>query len=230
MSRAADGHAESAENAESASATLRALRVSQGAEAVIEPTDHFGLPVFAKRRRAKPYRDARLDARLRDARTRDEANLLMAARIAGVPVPVVYDADRAGAVVLVEPIAGRTLREVLAEDRDPVAVARVRTLGRLLRRLHDAGMTHGDPTTSNVLVPDAADPASLVLIDFGLGSFTEEPEERGVDLHLVEEAFEATDARAAALVDAFLEAYGNQGSAAAARRRLEAIRERGRYR
>ena len=208
----------------------RSLFPQSGAEAVIEPAEHLGRAVLAKRRLPKPYRDARLDAHLRDARTRDEANLLMAARVAGVPVPVVYDADRAGAVVLVEPIAGRTLREVLAEDRDATAIARVRTLGKLLRRLHDAGMTHGDPTTSNVLVPDAADPASLVLIDFGLGSFTEEPEERGVDLHLVEEAFEATDARAATLVEALLDAYGTDGPAAAARRRLEAIRERGRYR
>ena len=207
------------------------IPVSSGAEAVIEPAHHLGMAVLAKRRKPKPYRDARLDARLRDARTRDEANLLMAARAAGVPVPVVYDADRAAAVLLLEPIAGRTLRDVLAADHDtPLAAKRLWHLGRLLRRLHGAGMTHGDPTTSNVLVPDATDPASLVLIDFGLGAFTEEPEERGVDLHLLEEALEATDARAEALVAALLDGYGTDGMATASVRRLEAIRERGRYR
>lgn len=205
-------------------------RLASGAEAVLEPADHLGLPVLAKRRLPKAYRDARLDAVLRDGRTRDEANLLMAARAAGVPVPVVYDAHRADAVLLLEPVAGPTLRDALAKDGDDAAVARLRELGRLLRRLHGAGMTHGDPTTSNVLVPDPADPASLVLIDFGLGAFTEEPEERGVDLHLLEEALEATDARAGRLVAALLDGYGEDGPSAAARRRLEAIRERGRYR
>lgn len=206
------------------------IPVSSGAEATIESVEHLGRAVLAKRRLPKSYRDARLDARLRDARTRDEANLLMAARQAGLPVPVVYDADRAASVLLLEPIAGPTLRETLEGDRDDTAAERLRHLGRLLRRLHGAGMTHGDPTTSNVLVPDPADPASLVLIDFGLGSFTEEAEERGVDLHLLEEALEATDARAHHLITALLDGYGSEGIAAAARRRLEAIRERGRYR
>jgi N6-L-threonylcarbamoyladenine synthase/protein kinase Bud32 len=209
------------------------FRRQSGAEAVIEPADHLGHAVLAKRRLVKPYRDARLDARLRDGRTRDEANLLMAARQAGVPVPLVYDSDRAGAVILLEPVAGPTLREALEADGDAVADRRLGALGALLRRLHGAGLTHGDPTTSNVLVPDPADPASLVLIDFGLGAFTEEPEERGVDLHLVEEALEATDARSHALVAAFLAGYAGDGKdalAAATLRRLEAIRDRGRYR
>lgn len=203
---------------------------AQGAEAVIEPTDHLGRAVLAKRRLVKPYRDARLDARLRDGRTRDEANLLMAARQAGVPVPVVYDSDRAGAVILLEPIAGTTLRQALEGDAPEVAGQRLRALGAALGRLHGAGMTHGDPTTSNVLVPDAAQADRLVLIDFGLGAFTEEAEERGVDLHLLEEALEATDARSHALFAAFLEGYGTGPVAAGALRRLEAIRERGRYR
>lgn len=209
----------------------------QGAEATLEGVDHLGRPVLAKRRLAKAYRDARLDARLRDARTRDEGNLLVTARRAGVPVPVVYDIDRAGAMVLLEPIAGRTLRESLLSDGPSAAARRLEELGRIVRRLHGAGLAHGDLTTSNVLVPDRPDlaehdpgPAGLVLIDFGLGCFTEEPEERGVDLHLLEEALQATDERAADLFTAFLGGYGDDALATAALRRLEAIRERGRYR
>jgi Kae1-associated kinase Bud32 len=201
---------------------------TQGAEALLQPDEHFGRAVLAKRRVAKPYRDARLDARLRDGRTRDEGHLLLSARRAGVAVPVVYDIDRAGATVVLEPIAGRTLRDALMSDTDAAAAQRFGELGRTVRRLHGAGLAHGDLTTSNVLVPDAG--GALVLIDFGLGSFTEEPEERGVDLHNLEEALEATDARAGALFAAFLDGYGTDVLAAAARRRLEAIRERGRYR
>ncbi|MEA3136000.1 MAG: bifunctional N6-L-threonylcarbamoyladenine synthase / protein kinase Bud32 [Thermoplasmata archaeon] len=203
---------------------------TRGAEAVLEPGEHFGRPVLAKRRAPKAYRHAALDAALRDGRTRDEGNLLLAARAAGVPVPVVYDTDRAGGTILLEPIAGLTLRSQLEVDDEATAGARLRRLGALLRLLHESGLTHGDPTTSNVLVPDAAKADGLVLIDFGLGAFTEDAEDRAVDLHLLEEALEATDARAAGLLAAFLDGYGTGGRADAALRRLEAIRDRGRYR
>jgi Kae1-associated kinase Bud32 len=202
----------------------------RGAEAILEPAVHLGRDVLAKRRSAKAYRHPALDASLRDARTRDEGNLLVAARAAGVPVPVVYDTDRADGTLLLEPVAGRTLREQLERDAPGVAEGRLRRLGELVRRLHDHGLAHGDPTASNVLVPDPADPASLVVIDFGLGAFTEDAEDRAVDLHLLEEALEATDARAAALFSSFLAGYGGGPRAEAVLRRLEAIRERGRYR
>ncbi|HUR63836.1 MAG TPA: KEOPS complex kinase/ATPase Bud32 [Candidatus Thermoplasmatota archaeon] len=228
-------HAERAQRAQAPSAGLRDLRVS-GAEAVLGPADHLGRTVLAKCRVPKAYRHATLDAALRDGRTRDEANLLVAARAAGVPVPVVYDSDRAGGTLMLEPIAGRTLREQLEADAaagpraSKVADARLHRLGKLVRLLHDHGLAHGDPTTSNVLVPDGADPHHLVLIDFGLGAFTEDAEDRAVDLHLLEEALEATDDRAGDLFAAFLAGYGTGGKADAALRRLEAIRERGRYR
>jgi len=195
---------------------------------VLEPSNHLGRAVLAKRRLPKGYRHPALDASLRDARTRDEANLLVAARRAGVPVPLVYDADRAGATIVLEPVAGPTLREQLERDDAPAAAGRLEELGRLLSRLHRAGLVHGDPTTSNVLVPGDARP--LLLLDFGLGGFSEDPEARGVDLHLVEEALAATDARAADLVAAFLRGYGDGPIESAARKRLDAIRERGRYR
>lgn len=209
------------------------FRRSQGAEAVVAPDSHFGRAVLAKRRGTKAYRHPALDAALRDGRTRDEGNLLVAARAVGVPVPVVYDTDRAAGTILLEPIAGRTLREQLEEDAagpQTVPAARLHRLGQLVRLLHENGMTHGDPTTSNVLVPDATAVGGLVLIDFGLGAFTEDAEDRAVDLHLLEEALEATDARADGLFAAFLSGYGTGGRADAALRRLEAIRERGRYR
>lgn len=228
-------HAEHAETAEPTFPKFRGLRVS-GAEAVLEPQAYFGRAVLAKRRAPKAYRHADLDARLRDGRTRDEGNLLVAARAVGVPVPVVYDTDRAAGAILLEPVAGRTLREQLEADAlgggegRATAERRLRRLGALVRLLHENGMAHGDPTTSNVLVPDAADADRLVLIDFGLGAFTEDAEDRAVDLHLLEEALEATVERAPGLFAAFLAGYGTGGRADAALRRLEAIRERGRYR
>ncbi|MFO1534236.1 MAG: KEOPS complex kinase/ATPase Bud32 [Thermoplasmatota archaeon] len=201
-----------------------------GAEAKIEPMEWMGRPAVAKRRLAKPYRHPELDARLRSERTREEANLLLAARRAGIPVPVLYDADRAASTLVLEQVDGPTLRQALESDADAVAAQRLAALGRTVGRLHGAGMAHGDLTTSNVLLPDPADPGRLTLIDFGLGAFGEEPEPRGVDLHLVEEALAATDARHQALFAAFLEGYcATARRAADALQRLDDIRARGRY-
>lgn len=202
----------------------------RGAEARIEPATHLGRDAVRKVRHARAYRHAALDARLRDERTRDEAALLLAARAAGVPVPVVYDADRRGTTLTLERVPGRTLREALATDGDAQAAARLRALGVAVAQLHDGGATHGDLTSGNVLVPDGAGADGLVLIDFGLGQLTRESEPRGVDLHLVEEALEAADARAPALLEAFLAGYGDGPARADALRRLEEIRARGRYR
>lgn len=214
----------------SASGSAAPSRLALGAEAEIVSSHHLGRHVLEKRRLAKGYRHPDLDARLRAERTRDEANLLVAARRAGVAVPIVYDVDRQAATLRIEPIAGRTLRDTLApagaSDRHVLAA----TLGRTLARLHDAGITHGDLTTSNVMVPDR-DPAALTLIDFGLGAATMEAEPRGVDLHLLEEALEATVADAQALFSTFLQAYRDHAAGAAeAIARLEDIRLRGRNR
>lgn len=210
--------------------STRAIAMIQGAEATVHEVEWLGRTVLAKDRVPKAYRHPRLDDRLRAERTRDEANLLIQARRAGVPVPVVYEVDREAARILMERIQGPSLRHVLLDDGDEMAVRRLQYLGELTGRLHDAGLTHGDLTTSNVLVPDPSRGDHLVLIDFGLGQFSQEPEPRGVDLHLVEEALEATDARAEKLMDAFLDGYMGCASAKAALQRLEDIRLRGRYR
>ncbi len=203
----------------------------QGAEAAIEPTTWLGREVLRKRRIPKTYRHPELDARLRDERTRDEANLLAASRRAGVPVPAVYDVDRQGASITMEVIQGTAMRDVLPDDDDATAAARMETLGGHIARMHEAGITHGDLTTSNILVPHITDHTSMVLIDFGLGQSTMDGEQRAVDLHLVEEALEATDGRAHDLMAHFLAGYENASKDASdALRRLEGVRERGRYR
>ncbi len=202
-----------------------------GAEATVQLGDFLGQSVLNKVRTPKGYRIQALDDRLRDERTRDEAQLLMAARRAGVPVPIVYDVDRAQATITLELVPGKVLRRVLERDDDQVAAVRLATLGRHTAALHNAGLTHGDLTTSNVLVPAGASPSDLVLIDFGLGQFTREHEPRGVDLHLIEEALEATDDRAQQLFAMFLAGYARAAEGAEATiRRLEGIRQRGRYR
>jgi len=163
---------------------------ARGAEAVIE--FHDGLAI--KRRIAKRYRAGPLDARLIAERTRAEARLIAAARRAGVPTPVILDIT--GDTIVMDAIAGTLLTRDLSE-------ATVREAGRMVGRLHSAGIMHGDLTTSNMILHDGR----LVLIDFGLAQVSSEIEQQGVDLHVFFQTLESTTADYPALREAFTEGY-----------------------
>jgi Kae1-associated kinase Bud32 len=196
-----------------------------GAEAEVRHSAYLGLPSVRKRRVAKAYRHPVLDERVRRERTRAEAQLLAEAHAAGVPVPRVLDVDLAASAIEMEEIEGEALRDRL-EQGDPRSVALVREFGRLVARLHQAGLVHGDLTTSNVLVRGEG----LVLVDFGLAQRSAEVEDRGVDLHLVERTFASSHAGRPGLYEAFLEGYREaMPQAALVVARTQEIRERGRY-
>lgn len=197
-----------------------------GAEAEVESGRWLGRPTVAKRRRPKSYRDPRLDDRIRRERTRTEAALLAKARRAGVPVPVVYDVDRTDHTLRMERIRGPTLRDLL-KDRPGEAARWLSAWGRHVGRLHTAGVVHGDLTSSNALV----DGDRLVLVDFGLAQRSEDLEDHGVDLVLVQRTIQSTHPTTAdAWFARFLDGYA-EGNADADRvvKRMHDIRGRARY-
>jgi len=61
-------------------------------------------------------------------------------------------------------------------------------VGRLIGKLHSAGIIHGDLTTSNMIMKDG----KLYFIDFGLGFFSRKLEDQGTDLKLLKEALKST--------------------------------------
>jgi Kae1-associated kinase Bud32 len=78
-------------------------------------------------------------------------------------------------------------------------------LGKLVGRLHEADITHGDLTTSNVVVEPSA---TLTLLDIGLGEKTKEREKKAVDLVVLMRVLESDHhKRAAKLWRAFLRGY-----------------------
>ncbi len=224
------------EGAGVARAAAEADRV-QGAEAVVDlaPPDRAD-----KRRQSKAYRHPDLDDRLRRRRTRTEARLTSEARRLGVPTPVVYDVDPAEGRLAFEYVGTADLRDALTDER-------VRAVGRHLARCHEAGVVHGDPTPRNVRVgpppttsgsgetaedvgtADGPDGNGRVyLIDFGLGYYTDDVEDYAMDLHVFEGALGGTADDAAALLDAFEDAYATVGDDAVVRQ-LREIEGRGRY-
>lgn len=186
---------------------------ARGAEAVVSRS---GSDV-AKRRLGKGYRVPSLDQRLITERTRAEARTIAMARRAGVPTPVIRDITRD--TIIMECIEGSLLKHVLDERT-------AREAGRMVGRLHGAGIVHGDLTTSNIIVRDS----KCVLIDFGLAQVTSEIEARGVDVHVFFQTLKSTSADAPALRDAFIGGYEVSFPAAAeVIERERAIEARGRY-
>jgi Kae1-associated kinase Bud32 len=206
--------------------------VSRGAEASLRAVEWMGFDALLKERDVKHYRPKALDDRLRRERTRNEVRLLVDARRLGVRTPLVYDVDLAKHRIVLEKLAGRTLKEMLEDPglaTDELSGA-VLEFGRALGRLHAGGISHGDLTSSNVLYPDGprAPPA---FIDLSMGSRSPGLEEFGIDLHLVEEDLKALHPKSDALVRTFLEGYasGNPAGQKDVRARAKAIKGRVRY-
>lgn len=206
--------------------------VSRGAEARLAAVEWLGLEALRKDRDEKAYRPKALDERLRRERTRAEVRLLAEARKLGVRTPIVYDVDLPHHRIILEALPGPTLRELLAAHADdPEALAvPLATFGRAVGRLHAGGLSHGDLTSSNVIFPEGGSgPAAL--IDLSMGERNAGIEERGIDLHLVEEDLLALHPKGDGLYRTFLEGYaeGNPAGAEEVRRRSTEIKGRMRY-
>jgi serine/threonine protein kinase len=87
-------------------------------------------------------------------------------------------------------------------------------VGRALARLHASHVVHGDLTTSNFMVRESS-PREVVVIDFGLGSMQAVPEDKAVDLYVLERAFLATHPGSEPLVEAVMAAYTRMYDSAA---------------
>jgi Kae1-associated kinase Bud32 len=206
--------------------------VGRGAEARISRVEWLGLEAIRKERDEKSYRPKGLDERLRRERTRNEVRLLAEARRLGVRTPIVYDVDLTNFRLILEYLPGPTLKELL-ESKEIARGAldgAVRTFGRTLGRLHAGGLSHGDLTSSNVIFPDGPEgPAAFV--DLSMGARTASLEERGIDLHLVEEDLLGLHPEGAEIYREFLAGYeeGNPAQSKEVRQRAREIKGRIRY-
>jgi len=199
----------------------------RGAEAVVTgEVNAYGIPTITKRRVSKRYRVPPLDTQLTLERTKVEARLLSAARRAGVRTPVLSDITET--TLQMEQILGPVLKEALCESH-------LFEAGKVVGKLHSAGIVHGDLTTCNMIVEQSdtngtEGSPSLVLIDFGLAHMTTELEPRGVDLHVLFQILISTSTEHERLIEAFCLGYAATApDAALVIAREEEICERGRY-
>ena len=174
----------------------------EGAEATVTSGSWLGKPAVLKTRRARGYRHPDLDRRLTRQRLASEARVLGRLHDLGFPAPSLIDLDQDEACILMSKIEGRPLYESLRDGSSDNGS--LESLGHLIRRLHEAGFSHGDLTTHNVLV---SEDGRLHLIDFGLARQSPELEHLGLDLQVLKECLTASHSVLGGAVDAFVRGY-----------------------
>jgi Kae1-associated kinase Bud32 len=160
-------------------------QLSSGAEASIYLQDS----IVYKVRHAKSYRIPQLDSSLISSRNKREKKIFEKLLELGVRVPKLYESPNNHTLAM-EYIPGDRLRDTLSKH--PQYSYLIKDLAKIIAKIHDVGIIHGDLTTSNVLTLKNNDFFDLVLIDFGLSFFSEKIEDRAVDIHLLFQAFEST--------------------------------------
>lgn len=199
--------------------------LARGAEAVLTREKWDSLDCVLKKRVKKGYRIEELDEKLRVERTKEEAKLLSEARRVSVPTPQVYEKEESE--LKIEFVEGERLKDLIYEFSSGKREEVARRIGRLIAKLHQRGIVHGDLTTSNLLMKDN----EIYFIDFGLGYFSDSVEDKAVDLYLLLEVLRSTHPRFkdelwSNLVEAYAEEYGKGGKVLD---RVEEIGMRGRY-
>jgi Kae1-associated kinase Bud32 len=200
--------------------------IRRGAEAEIHLTTWLGRQVISKHRVPKGYRLPAVDEALRIARTKKEAKLISDARRLGISTPIIFDIDLKAHKIIMEYIDGPRFKDILIDLDKRERAELLRKLGKDIGRLHKNNIVHGDLTTSNILKRDD----KLYFIDFSLGDVCEDIESKGVDLHLLMEAFESTHPELMEEFKFVLEGYHAEfDTAAEVEKKIAEIIKRGRY-
>eukprot|EP00759_Apiculatamorpha_spiralis_P031810 PhF_6_TR33585/c0_g1_i6/m.49023/K08851/TP53RK, PRPK, BUD32; TP53 regulating kinase and related kinases len=205
----------------------------------LSSTNHplITMSMIAKVRLPKPYRKQQLDNHLRTRRTNTESRMLQKCEKLGIRVPKVIGVDTESATILMERLQGITLNQYLQtcqKEGRPMehAFPILERTGAILAQLHLNDIIHGDLTTSNfmVVVEDVA------VIDFGLASISHSPEDRAVDLYVLERAFGALHPGSVELMAVLYKGYEMEMVKSDAEKykatmsRLEDVKARGRKR
>ncbi len=199
--------------------------IGRGAEAVIFRTEYRGRDAIVKIRTSKGYRYPDLDRQLRSSRTKAEVRLIRAARTAGVRTPVIYDVDLEKGSITMEYLKGESVKKIL--DEHPEKAEEVCTkIGEMVAKLHNNKISHGDLTTSNMIMNDG----EISFIDFSLGDTRVDLEAMGVDIRLLERAFTSAHSTIESAFRCITESYGrNKTDSDKVFRKVDEIKSRGRY-
>uniref|UniRef100_M4C0M6 non-specific serine/threonine protein kinase n=1 Tax=Hyaloperonospora arabidopsidis (strain Emoy2) TaxID=559515 RepID=M4C0M6_HYAAE len=179
--------------------------VSQGAEAKIFETEFAGRACIIKERVKKSYRLPVLDKKLSHRRLVQEARCILKCRRAGVLTPAIFLVDEDKGRLYLEKVQGGSLKTYLQRGYKldpkygPLALEKAYQIGEAIAKMHDADVVHGDLTTSNMMLSNN-EATKVTMIDFGLANSQPLPEDKAVDLYVMERAFASTHVNSELLV------------------------------
>ena len=160
--------------------------INRGAEADVYSTMWDKKKAILKIRKVKSYRNSLLDQKIRKQRTTRESQIISQVKSFGISTPLIYFMDINKCSILMQYIDGKIVRDLKGNDIVKVCSE----IGQIVGTMHKNGIMHGDLTTSNFLL----DKKKLFLIDFGLASRTEKPDDHAVDLRLFKEILNSAHA------------------------------------
>ncbi len=160
--------------------------INRGAEADVYSTMWDKKKAILKIRKVKSYRNSLLDQKIRKQRTTRESQIISQVKSFGISTPLIYFMDINKCSILMQYIDGKIVRDLKGNDIVKVCSE----IGQIVGTMHKNGIMHGDLTTSNFIV----DKKKLFLIDFGLASRTEKPDDHAVDLRLFKEILNSAHA------------------------------------
>ena len=208
--------------------TLTSLH--RGAEADLSLATIGPWRVVIKRRVRKEYRTPSLDEQIRHDRTISEASRIHEAKTAGAKVPSIVGVDVENNAIVMTHLDGTVARERLDDMSINDARKLLRSIGEQIGLLHTAGIVHGDLTTSNVIVSPSGEP---FIVDFGMSRRSTEPEDRGVDLHLLQRSIVASHNKdSSSMMNSMIRGYeqtAGKKAASSTWRKAREIARRGRY-
>ncbi|HZY93610.1 MAG TPA: Kae1-associated kinase Bud32 [Candidatus Bathyarchaeia archaeon] len=201
----------------------------RGAEADLYAAHAGPWKVVIKKRNPKQYREPVLDASIRRERTTAESSLIHESRLAGVRVPSLIAVDLDNTSIVMTFVDGVLVRDGL-DAMSPIGRKRFFIeLGRQVGLLHSGGIVHGDLTTSNIISSHDIP----FLLDFGMAHHSSQPEDRAVDLHLLQRSISTShtskpSACISSLVNGYRKTLGDRAARIVWRKATE-ISRRGRY-
>jgi len=209
---------------------LTSTPLHRGAEADLSLATIGPWRVVIKRRVRKEYRTPSLDEQIRHDRTISEASRIHEAKTAGAKVPSIVGVDVENNAIVMTHLDGTVARERLDDMSINDARKLLRSIGEQIGLLHTAGIVHGDLTTSNVIVSPSGEP---FIVDFGISRRSTEPEDRGVDLHLLQRSIVASHNKdSSSMMNSMIRGYeqtAGKKAAGSTWRKAREIARRGRY-
>lgn len=198
----------------------------RGAEAVIFLDKNK--KQIVKNRIKKSYRIKELDEAIRKRRTKLETKLLTkASGIINCPLP---KKEKERHLIKMPLVEGKKLSEHLDNLPSKKQKEICGEVGKNVAKLHDAGIIHGDLTTSNMILVEECKKAKIYFIDFGLGFESQKIEDKAVDIHLLKQALEAKHySRWKELFMEFEKGYKKSKNYKKVMEQLKKVEKRGRY-